>query len=100
MMAIASVDGKEADGIDGKGRWQTDGNDGNDGKEMAIMVIMARVDGKEMAMMTMARVDPPTVTGRLLAAGGRLILRRPRTPHHLWCHHNHHPSLSSLSAPS
>ena len=54
-----------------------------DDRQMAMMA-MARVDGKEMAMMAMmARVDPPTVTGRLLAAGGRLILRRPRTPHHL-----------------
>ena len=51
-----------------------------DDRQMAMMA-MARVDGKEMAMMAM--VDPPTVTGRLLAAGGRLILRRPRTPHHL-----------------
>ena len=73
MMAMASVNGKEADGIDGR----------VDDKQMAMMSMMARVDGKEMAMMTMARVDPPTVTGRLLAAGGRLILRRPRTPHHL-----------------
>ena len=48
------------------------------------MISMARVDDRQMAMMAMARVDPPTVTGRLLAAsGGRLILRRPRTPHHL-----------------
>ena len=53
-----------------------------DDKQMAKMAMVARV--AMMAMMAMARVDPPTVTGRLLAAGGRLILqRRPRTPHHL-----------------
>ena len=31
MMAMASVNGKEANGIDGKGWWQRDGND-EDGK--------------------------------------------------------------------
>ena len=31
MMAMASVNGKEANGIDGKGWWQRDGND-DDGK--------------------------------------------------------------------